>query len=226
LFEAKKRYGLQILNYVATSNHIHLLIIDGDDAEVVPKNLQLLAGKTAQEFNRRKNRKGAYWEDRNHATAIETGEHFFRCLTYIDLNTVRNGVVVHPSSWAHGGYNEIQNPPLRYSLINREQLIACCGLASDEQLRKAHRQWVEESIHHNRRNGREPEWIDAIAVGSEVFVDQIRKKLQARQMGRKVREVGGHYELREQGAAYNAHLAPEKVLLSTENAYYLDLNVE
>lgn len=76
LFEAKKRYGLQILNYVATSNHIHLLIIEGD-AEVVPKSLQLVAGKTAQEFNRRKNRKGAYWEDRYHATAIETGEHFF-----------------------------------------------------------------------------------------------------------------------------------------------------
>ncbi len=24
LFEAKKRYGLRVLNYVATSNHIHL----------------------------------------------------------------------------------------------------------------------------------------------------------------------------------------------------------
>jgi putative transposase len=57
LFEAKKRYGLQILNYVVTSNHIHLLIIDGKE-EVVPQSIQLVAGKTAQEFNRRKNRKG------------------------------------------------------------------------------------------------------------------------------------------------------------------------
>jgi aromatic ring hydroxylase len=62
----------------------------------------------------------------------------------------------------------------------------------------------------------------------EDFVDEIRKKLQvqARQMGRKVREVADHYELREQGAAYDAHLAPEKVLLSTKNTYYFDLNVE
>ena len=81
LFEARKRYGLQILDYVVTSNHIHLLIIDGD-TEVLPKSLQLVAGKTAQEYNRRKNRKGAYWEDRYHATAIETGEHFFRCLIW------------------------------------------------------------------------------------------------------------------------------------------------
>ena len=81
LFEARKRYGLQILDYVVTSNHIHLLVIDGD-TEVLPKSLQLVAGKTAQEYNRRKNRKGAYWEDRYHATAIETGEHFFRCLIW------------------------------------------------------------------------------------------------------------------------------------------------
>ena len=196
------------------------------DTEVLPKSLQLAAGKTAQEYNRRKNRKGAYWEDRYHATAIETGEHFFRCLIYIDLNMVRNGVVPHPSSWAHGGYNEIQNPPLRYSLIDREQPIACCGLRSDEQLRKAHRKWVEESIHHNRLNIREPEWTDAIAVGSERFVNKIREKLQLGLRGRKTRETSGHYELREQEAVYNAHFDPENVRLSTENAYYWDLTTE
>ncbi len=43
---------------------------------------------------------------------------------------------------------------------------------------------------------------------------------------RKVLEAGDHYELRDWGAAYNAHFAPEKVLLSTKNTYYLDLNVE
>jgi hypothetical protein len=39
-------------------------------------------------------------------------------------------------------------------------------------------------------------------------------------------ETSGHYEVREQEAAYNAHFAPENALLSTENTYFLDLNVE
>jgi putative transposase len=225
LFEARKRYGLQILDYVVTSNHIHLLIIDGD-TEVLPKSLQLVAGKTAQEYNRRKNRKGAYWEDRYHATAIETGEHFFRCLIYIDLNMVRNGVVPHPSSWGYGGYNEIQDPPLRYSLIDREQLIACCGLGNDEQLRKEHRKWLEESIHHNGLGAREPEWTESVAVGSKTFIEGIREKLQPGLRGRKIRETGDHYELREKGAAYSVNFAPKNVLLSTENTYILDLNIE
>ena len=121
LFEAKKRYRLDILNYVVTSNHIHLLVVDGE-AAVIPKSLQLVEGNTAQEFNLRKQRKGAFWEDRYHATAVETGEHLLRCLVYIDLNMVRNGVVKHPAQWAHGGYREIQNPPLRYGLINLSKL--------------------------------------------------------------------------------------------------------
>ena len=70
----------------------------GEDAKST-----VVAGKTAQEFNRRKQRQGAFWEDRYHATAIETGEHFHRCLVYLDLNIVRNGVVQHPSAWRHGG---------------------------------------------------------------------------------------------------------------------------
>ncbi len=143
-----------------------------------------------------------------HATAVETGEHFFKCLVYIDLNMVRNGVVSHPSEWAQGGYNEIQNPPRRYTLINREQLIACCGVASDRQLRREHQQWVENALHHNRMNVREPEWTDAIAVGSETFIGKIREKLHIGMMGRKMRKTHGQYELREQEATYNASFAP------------------
>jgi hypothetical protein len=36
----------------------------------------------------------------------------------MDLNMVRAGVVNHPENWAHGGYQEIQNTPKRYRIIN------------------------------------------------------------------------------------------------------------
>jgi REP-associated tyrosine transposase len=41
------------------------------------------------EYNQRKDRQGAFWEDRYHATAIEADEHLHHCLIYIDLNMVR-----------------------------------------------------------------------------------------------------------------------------------------
>ena len=96
LFEAKKRYGICILNYVVTSNHIHLLVFESQK-DVIARSIQLVAGRTGQEYNQRKSRKGAYWEDRYHATAVETGRHLIQCLVYIDLNMVRAGVIEHPS---------------------------------------------------------------------------------------------------------------------------------
>jgi putative transposase len=46
IFEAKKRYGLVILNYVVTSNHIHLVVVDDGDRDTIPKSIQLVAGRT------------------------------------------------------------------------------------------------------------------------------------------------------------------------------------
>ena len=48
----------------------------------------------------RKKRKGAFWEDRYHATAIGTGQHLLKCLVCIDLNMVRTGVISHPAEWS------------------------------------------------------------------------------------------------------------------------------
>ena len=79
LFQARKRFGLVLLNYVVTSNHIHLLAQD-TGTDVISQSIQLVAGRTAQQYNLRRERKGAFWEDRYHATAIETDHHLNRCI--------------------------------------------------------------------------------------------------------------------------------------------------
>ena len=81
---------------MVTSNHVHLLLADDGDRMSIPRSIQLVAGRTGQEYNQRKGRKGAFWQDRYHATAVETGRHFLQCLVYIDLNMLRAGVIEHP----------------------------------------------------------------------------------------------------------------------------------
>ena len=71
---------MTILNYTVTSNHIHLLVADDRDRGVIPKSIKWVAGRTRQGYNQRKNRKGAFREDRYHATAVEEGETFFKVL--------------------------------------------------------------------------------------------------------------------------------------------------
>jgi putative transposase len=105
-----------------------------------------VAGRTGQEYNQRKDRKGAFWEDRYHATAIESGEHLLRCIVYIDLNMVRAGIVDHPSQWPFCGYNEIQEPRRKNVLINHEKLRELAGAEFYDLLKRYHQGWVEKYL--------------------------------------------------------------------------------
>jgi putative transposase len=53
LCEARKRLGFCVLDYMITSNHVHLLVQDTGE-NVIAWSMQLTAGRSAQAFNRRK----------------------------------------------------------------------------------------------------------------------------------------------------------------------------
>jgi putative transposase len=221
LFEAKKRYGLRVLNYAVTSNHIHLLVIDSEP-EVIPKSLQLIAGRTGKEYNQRKERKGAFWEDRYHATAVEGNEYLIRCLVYIDLNMVRAGVVKHPADWEMSGYNEIQNPPDRYGVIDQQTLSQLCGFSNCAQFADQHRQWLQEAITGGRIE-RERCWSESVAVGRLKFIEETKIRLGIKAKGRTIVEHPEEtFMLREESAPYNAVFATEYEALSAENAFFWD----
>ena len=221
LFEAKKRLGTSILNYAVTSNHIHLVIRDVKGEEVIPQTMQLIAGRTGQEYNQRKGRKGAFWEDRYHATAVEMDSHLIRCLVYVDLNMVRAGVVTHPAEWPFCGYREIQNPRQRYSIIDHEGLMEIFDTQGMDELRQTYRGFVEEALQKqgHERDGR---WSESIAVGTEVFVRDTKERLGIKAVGREVMGDNGSYELREPQVSYQANFDPENGDLSQENAFYWD----
>jgi putative transposase len=148
----------------------------------------------------RKNRQGAFWEDRYHATAIEAEEHLHRCLVYIDLNMVRAGVVNHPIRWKHGGYREIQDPPERYALLDLQELTALCGFEKVGDFQEAHRQLIEHAL-ENGRAPRDERWSEAVAVGSLSFVNTVKSELGFKAAHREVTEQGETYVLREESEA-------------------------
>lgn len=221
LYQARKRYGLKILNYMVTSNHIHLLVADDGGRDVIPKSMQLIAGRTGQEFNQRKNRNGAFWEDRYHATAVEDGDHFFRCCAYIDLNMVRAGVVDHPSQWPYSGYNEIQRPRRKNVLIDCEKFMELLGTDNYDQAKRDHQGWAAEFLMDG--NGRDDKWTRSIAVGSKEFVDKVKTKLGILAKGRDVTETDKGYQLREPIEAYLPHFEGEKGNIGPENTYFWNI---
>ena len=193
---------------MVTSNHIHLLVVDGGGRDVIPKSIKLVAGRTGQEYNQRKNRNGAFWEDRYHATAVSSDRHLIQCIAYVDLNMVRAGVVNHPSEWNFGGYNEIQKPRQRYALIDYKRLMELLHISTVNELRNSHKKWVEEIL-KTQNYVRESKWSQSIAVGSKSFVEIIKEKLGIREKDRKAGRPGELYHIREAQVPYNSDFIPE-----------------
>ena len=213
LFEARKRYGLSVLNYVVTSNHIHLLVCDTGN-QAIQRSMQLIAGRTGQEYNVRKKRKGAFWEDRYHATAIDTESHLFRCLVYIDLNMVRAGIVDHSVNWKHGGYFAIQNPPKRYRIIDHDALCELSGIRSFEAYQLTHGDWVNDSLQRSNFLNREASYSEALAVGSNNYLAAFQSAIGIQHHKRKIMEDEVGFYIEEPVTAYHCNFVGENVGLS------------
>ncbi|MDH5389512.1 MAG: transposase, partial [Gammaproteobacteria bacterium] len=200
LFEAKKRYRLCVLNYMVTSNHIHLLVHDQGKGEIT-QSMQLIAGRTAQEYNQRKGRKGAYWEDRYHATAVDTDEYLARCMVYIDLNMVRAGAVKHPRDWVSCGFREIQFPTERYTVIDKQMLMDLFGVSKFSDLQELHRGWIDEALALNNMQ-RDDAWTQSIAIGGRGFVSSIKESLGTKAQYRDITESIDKHVLKEPTTKY------------------------
>jgi len=209
LYEARRRFALCVLNYQVTSNHVHLLVQDrGVDA--IARSMQLIAGCTGQAYNRRKRRRGAFWEDCYHATAVDTESYLARCLTYIDLNMVRAGVVEHPCDWPEAGYGEIQAP--RALPHHRSRGPVRAGGRGGRAVGGATER-VDRGVRLGRGE-REPHWSEAVAVWRRSFVERAREELGTQARSRQVEDVDGASILREGAAPYGPRSGTEMAAVS------------
>ena len=170
LHEMSRRYPVDVLTYMITSNHVHLLLW-AEHARAVSDGMHFLQGTVAGDYNRRKKREGAFWRGRYHPTLVETGSHLSRCLFYIDLNMLRAKACGHPSEWVGGAFAEILGERQRYRIVNRERLRWCLGIP--EQPEHEFASWYRATIDEEASRGyqaRETFWSEALAVGSEEWV--------------------------------------------------------
>ncbi len=164
--------------------------------------MQLLEGSVAGAYNRRKQRLGSYWQDRYSATAVETGEHLWRCMTYVDLNMVRAGVVAHPRDWPRAGYHEIVRPMQRHRIVNRDAVCEVLEIGPIADLSVIYEAAVLEAL--ARAEGRDERWRKSVAVGSSGFVRSVANQLGTRALRRRVRRCNaGGFVVREHSASYD-----------------------
>lgn len=195
LSESKRRYHLSVLNYNVTSNHVHLVVRDRGHGEIAA-SMRLIAGRTAQEFNSREGRHGAFWQGRYHATCVDNETYLLRCLTYVDLNMIRAGAVEHPRDWETSGYLEVQGLAQTGSIIDSEGLCELVGVRDANALREAHYRLVEEALERDLHRRREGFWSEAIAVGGQEFVDAFMRQSGRAARHRQIANIEGGFAVR------------------------------
>ncbi len=206
LCKLSKAHHTPMLGYCFTSNHVHLLVTAPGKGGI-SKFMDALAGDFAQYYNLRKGRSGAFWGGRFHATAIEGGEHLWHCITYIDMNMVRAGVVNHPRDWKWCSYGELVGERKRYRLIDRDHFSLATGLHPDSgDFKSMYQSLIQYQLLADRCR-RQPWWSESLAVGSEQYIKQVRGKVRSR-MRLESDQLEGSYKsawiLREVPASYNA----------------------
>lgn len=207
------------MDYTVTSNHIYLLVSDDRGRDVIPESIKLIAGRTGQEFNRRKERKGAYWEDRYHATAVENGDRLLQCIVYIDMNMVRAGVVNHPADWPFSGYSEIQHPKRKNVLINYTRLREFLGFDTYDRVQSAHRKCVESCL-ETGASVRDDKYTCSVAVGSRRFIQTMKELMGGLASGRELSESGKLFQLPKVETPYSALFKVEKGEIGLQNSYF------
>ncbi len=178
LCDALSASRVALLDYTITSNHVHLLV-NAEDQSRIPVLMQQAAGEFARDYNRRKNRSGAFWESRYHATQVDSGSYLWRCLLYIELNMVRCGKVHHPEEWDWCGFSELTGSKQRNRLLNLQTLLELLGLDSREELKARLQDGMAERVRKDQLK-RESLWTESIAVGSESFIDTMATKVRHR----------------------------------------------
>jgi putative transposase len=175
LRQESREIGVSLLNYCLTSNHIHIIAVESEH-KGISRMMQILEGKFAESFNKRKDRSGSFWNGRYHCTMIEDGEHLYNCIAYVDMNMVRAGVVNHPRDWPWCGYSELEGRKNRYRLLDQDCILESLGSPDLESFRRDYQSKIQNLIDANILN-REKYWTESIAVGSKPYLEKIIKSI-------------------------------------------------
>jgi putative transposase len=98
------------------------------------------------------------------------------------------------------------------------------GFADLKDFQRAHCHWVEQVL-ENGLAVRDDSWSEAIAVGSQSFVEKVKGGLGFKAAHRDVIEANGTCALREAAEGYGLKFAAEKPAVRVENTFFWDESI-
>ncbi|MBK6741514.1 MAG: transposase [Hydrogenophilales bacterium] len=109
-------YHCALHAYVLMTNHVHLLVTP-ETPEGPSRLMQSVGRRYVQYINRTYKRTGTLWEGRIKSSVVQEAHYFLLCSRYIELNSVRAGMVADVALGASG-----QDRIAHYRSLFRPQL--------------------------------------------------------------------------------------------------------
>lgn len=170
------RTGWILHAYCLMPNHFHLLL--ETPCANLSDGMRQLNGSYTQLFNRRHNRVGHLFQGRYKALLVEKASYLMELIRYVVLNPVRAGLVKAPWEWKWSSYRATAGrtpaPPWLHT-----KWILDCFKTSAASAREAYEAFVAAGLEQDfvlKENV-----VQQIYLGSEHFVDEMQKKVDAAQ---------------------------------------------
>ncbi len=100
--ECMHKYNFVVHHYTLMTNHYHLLLGQVDDK--LAKIMKFIDHKYSLYYKRKYGHKGRLWQHRYGRKPIDSFEYLLYCGAYIELNSVRAGMVRHPEEYEWSSY--------------------------------------------------------------------------------------------------------------------------
>ena len=173
LDESATRFDVEVHAYVLMANHFHLLVTprSGDG---LPLMMQAVGRRYVRYFNDLQGRTGTLWEGRYRSTVIEAERYLLPCMTYIDLNPVRAGMVAHAADYPWSSYGHYTGQRID-KLITPHPLFWELGNTPFAR-EAAYADMVRTGLSSVQQTELTDSALSGWALGGPAFVDELQKK--------------------------------------------------
>lgn len=117
---ASRQFNIAIHAYVLMPDHFHLLATPAA-RDGLSAMMQALGRSYVRYYNAATGRHGSLWEGRFRATLIDSERYLYKCMSYIELNPVRAGLVSGAGDYAWSSY--LHNSGQRVDVLVREHSL-------------------------------------------------------------------------------------------------------
>lgn len=175
--ESAKKFEVAVHAYVLMGNHFHLLATPHTDTGL-PLMMQAVGRSYVRYFNQLQSRSGTLWEGRYRSTLIQADRYLLPCMTYIDLNPVRAGLVAEAKDYpwsSHGHYAGLRAD----KLVTPHPLFWALGNTPFER-EAAYAEMVRSGVSADQQAALTRSALSGWALGSANFVADLQKLTERR----------------------------------------------